>query len=390
MSHPRFRALVLLAALAGAGLASPAAACPFCTEQRGPTLIGDYDQASMVLFGKFTNAKLGADDDFSGGSTDFVIDKVLKSHEILGKRKVITLPRYIPKTKSKFLVFCDVYKGKIDPYRGVEIQTGGDIVKYLEGASKLKKKEDLAARLRYCFDYLDNPELEISLDAYREFAVADYKDYKDLAKKLPADKVAGWLQDPKTPAYRYGLYSSLLGHCGTAKHAKILRELLDNKERRTGSGVDGMLVAYILLQPKEGWAYLRDQVLNVPKEEFQLRYAGLRAVRFFWETRPDVIARKDLEAGVCLLLDQTDVADFAIEDLRKWHCWGVADKVLALANKESHNLPVIRRAILRYALSCPPKEAHAVAFVKAERKKDKEYVEDVEELLKLEAGTPTK
>src|SRR5262249_10448454 len=155
-----------------APLASTAAACPFCAEQRGPTLIGDYEQASMVLFGKFTNAKLANDDDFGGGTTDFVIDKKIKDKDnTVGKKKVITLPRYVPKSNSKFLVFCDVYKGKIDPYRGVEIVGGGDIVKYLEGAKSLKTKP-LAAKLRYCFDYLDSPELEIALDAYREFAVA--------------------------------------------------------------------------------------------------------------------------------------------------------------------------------------------------------------------------
>jgi hypothetical protein len=391
MAHLRFRGWLLLpfAALACAGLAAPAAACPFCTEQRGPTLIGDFQQASMVLFGRFTNAKLGADDSFEGGSTDFVVEKVLKPHAILGKKKVLTLPRYVPKTRSKFLIFCDVYKGKVDPYRGVEVTTGGDIVKYLGGAMELKDKS-IQSRLRYCFDYLDSPELEIALDAYREFAVADYKDYRDMAKKLSPDKIAGWLKDPKTPPYRYGLYSSLLGHCGSDRHARVLRELIDNKERRTGSGIDGMLVAYAMLKPKEGWAYLRDDILNKPKEDFQIRYAGLRAIRFFWETRPDLVKKKDLVDGVCLLLKQTDVADFAIEDLRKWKVWEVADKVLALAGKDSHNLPVIRRAILRYALSCPPKETRAVQFVQAERKKDKEFVDDVEELLKLEAETPSK
>jgi hypothetical protein len=387
----RFRgmALMVFAALLAAWLASPAAACPFCGEQRGPTLIGDFEQATMVLYGKFTNARLPQGDSYEGGTTDFVIEKVLKSHKMVADKKVVTLPRYVPKSKSKFLIFCDVYKGKIDPFRGVEVQKGDDIVKYLTGTLAVKKKS-IGARLRYCFDYLDNPEMEISLDAYREFAVADYKDYRDMAKKLDPDKIKGWLTDPKTPPYRYGLYSSLLGHCGKDKHAKILRQLLDTPEKRTGSGIDGMLVAYTMLKPKEGWAYIRDDILSKPKEDFQVRYAGLRSIRFFWDSRPDLVAKKELVKGMCLLLDQTDVADFAIEDLRARKCWDVADKVLALGKKESHNLPVIHRALLRYALSCPPKQAKAVEFVKAERKKDKEYVADVEELLKLETETPAK
>src|SRR5438477_8374771 len=90
---------------------SPAAAfaCPFCSMQ-GQTLTGEVNQASMVLFGTLTNAKLDADQ----GSTDLQIEVVIKKNEILGDKKVITLPRYIPSDKSatKFLAFCDVFKGK--------------------------------------------------------------------------------------------------------------------------------------------------------------------------------------------------------------------------------------------------------------------------------------
>src|SRR5436309_14290588 len=88
-----------------------AAACPFCSMQ-GQTLIGDVNQASMVLFGTFTNAKLDASGDLGQGSTDLVIEATLKKHEILGDKKVLTLPRYVPTDKNsdaKFLVFCDVF-----------------------------------------------------------------------------------------------------------------------------------------------------------------------------------------------------------------------------------------------------------------------------------------
>jgi hypothetical protein len=299
----------------------------------------------------------------------------------------ITLPRYVPKSKSNWLIFCDVYQGKIDPYRAVELRQGGDIFKYLKGAITLQSKP-VSQRLKYCFAYLDNAEQVISEDAYREFAAADYNAYRHIARDFPPDKIAGWLKDPHTPADRYGLYASFLGHCGKDKHAKLLRRWLDTPERRAGSGVDAMLVAYTLLKPKEGWAYLRDRVLCRPKRGFQFRYAGLRALRFFWAYRSDVIQKKDLIDGVCLLLSQSDVADFAIEDLRKWMVWQAADRVLALAYKKSYDSPVIRRALLRFALSCPPGNKKAAHFVKAERAKDKEYVADVEELLKLEKEAP--
>src|SRR5215470_16643451 len=108
-------ATAALALLAGA---RPAPACPFCTMQ-GQTLTSEVGQASMVLFGTLKNAKLDPNGGFNEGTTDLVIETVIKSHETVADKKVITLNRYVPTdgdTKSKFLVFCDVFKGKVDPY----------------------------------------------------------------------------------------------------------------------------------------------------------------------------------------------------------------------------------------------------------------------------------
>ncbi len=379
-----FAVLIALLALASWPVGLPATCCPFCSMQ-GQTLIGDVNQASMVLYGTFANAKLDASGDFGGGTTDLQIEAVIKKHEILGDKKLITLPRYVPTdkdNKTKFLVFCDVFKGKIDPYRGVPVQADSDMVKYLAGALEVKDKP-ISDRLRFYFDYLDNKEIEISNDAYKEFGNADYKDYRDMAKNLSAKKLVQWLEDPNTAAFRYGLYASMLGHCGTEKDADVLRRMLDDPQKRVSTGVDGVLAGYVMLKPKEGWEYLNG-ILKDSTKEFMLRYAALRAVRFFWESRPDVVDKKALVQGASQLLDQSDIADLAIEDLRKWGRWECCDRILELQDKKSHDVPIIRRAILRYALSCPDKKA--TAFVEQSRKRDPEMVKDTEELLKLETG----
>ena len=381
----RRMSLLLIATFACLTYTEAGRACPFCSMQ-GQTLTGDVNQASMVLFGTLANAKLDANGAFGQGSTDLRIEAVIKKNAILGDQKVITLPRYVPtdNTSTKFLIFCDVFKGKIDPYRGVPVKDSGDIVKYLQGAIAVKDK-DIGARLRFFFDYLDNADLEISNDAYKEFGNAGYKDYQEMAKHLPADKIAKWLEDPETPAFRFGLYASMLGHCGNSKHADLLRKMLDDPQKRMNSGIDGILAGYVMLKPKEGWAYTR-QILSDPSKEFMLRYAALRTVRFLWDSRPDLVERKQLLDGACLLLDQGDVADLAIEDLRKWNQWEVLDRVLGLYGKKTHDVPIVRRAILRYALGCP--QPKAAQFVAKERKKDAEMVKDVEELLKLETAAP--
>jgi hypothetical protein len=349
----------------------------------GQTLTDDVNQASMVLYGTLANPRLNPNG--GDGMTDLKIEAVVKSHDILAKdAKVFTLPRYVPESKTKFLIFCDVFKGKVDPYKGVPVKND-DIVKYLKGAMELKEK-DAGSRLRFFFNWLDNADIEISNDAYKEFGNTAYPDYRDMAKGLPADKVAKWLQDPSTPPFRYGLYASMLGHCGTAKDAALLRKMLDDPQKRLTTGVDGVLAGYALLQPKEGWKYIRG-VLGDPKKEFLFRYAALRSIRFFWELRPDVLDQKELLSGISLLLDQSDISDLAIEDLRKWKQCDLLDKILELNDKPSHNIPIIRRAILRFALSCQ-ENPKAAEFVTAMRKKDANYVKDVEELLKLETPTP--
>src|SRR5262249_49641749 len=163
--------------------------------------------------------------------------------------------------------------------------------------------------------------------------------------------------------------ASLLGHCGKDEHAKLLRDLLDDPQKRTGSGLDGMLAAYTMLKPQEGWGYLK-KIMADEKEDFLLRYAALRTVRFFWDNPTDVMEnkkldRKDFVEGLCLLMDQHDISDFAIEDLRKWQRWETTERVLGLFDKKTHEVAAIKRAILRFALSAQeqkhPAQAKAAA-----------------------------
>ena len=312
---------------------------------------------------------------------------VVKNHAFLKNNKLITLPRYInlmqDGSKYKFLVFIDIFKDKIDPYRGIPVKADSDMAAYLKGALAVKDQKP-EKRLRFFFDYLDNSDMEISNDAYKEFANADYKDYRDMAKNLPADRIAGWLKntDGNTPTFRFGLYASMLGHCGNEKHAALLRTMLDDQQKQPASGVDGMLAGYVMLKPKEGWDYLKG-ILKDPHKKFLHRYAALKAARFFWDLHQGLISKKDLTDGLLPLLDMKDIADLVIEDFRKWGCWDLTDRILALRTSPVYSVNVVKRAILRFALTVKDNKG-AQEFVAALRKKDPTWVADVEELLKLD------
>ena len=391
----RMLVVLLLALLIWMPFAVQSNCCPFCNAE-GQTLTKEINLAPLVIFGSI-HKSTRVEDFSTEGTTEFIVEKVIKRHDILDKalqkrkdlddKEVLTLARPIPidKDKYKFVVFCDVFQGKIDPYRLLPVQRESDPCKYLMGALEIKDKPQ-PERLKFFFKYLDDPESDIAADAYKEFAYADYKDYQGMAKDLPADKIAGWITDKNAQTFRLGLYASLLGHCGNAQHTGVLRKLLDDPTRRLTGGVDGIMAGYVMLDKKGGWDYLRNTLMD-EKKDFTTRYAALRAARFFHDFRSDLIEKKDAVEAISVLLDQPDVADLAIEDLRKWQVWDLADRILALKDKESHNIPIIKRSILRYALECP-KEA-AKAFVDARRKADPDAVQSSEELLKLEKMPPT-
>ena len=349
-----FRLTCRLLVLGGLlGIVQPTIACPFCPSA-GQTLAGEVSQANLILFGTLANAKRDPNE-FGKGTTDMTIDIVVKDKDnYLNGKKAVTLPRFVPpdpKNQTKFLVFCEVFKGNLDPYRGEAVAPDSKIAEYLKGAIEVRNK-DVGTRLQYFFHYLDSAELTISLDALMEFGNADYKEFSSVAAKFPAKTVEKWLKDPNTPPSRYGLYASMLGHCGKGKEdTAIIRAMLDDPKKHSASGLDGVLAGYVMLDPKAGWDYILDLVKD-EKQEFLVRYAALRTIRFFWEFRNDIIHKDQAITAMLLLLDQGDIADLPMDDLRRWHQFEVTNKVLSLYNKKSHNIPIVKRAIIRFALCC--------------------------------------
>jgi hypothetical protein len=383
LALPAFAAGFLLLA------ARPAEACPFCTPS-GTTLVGEVAQADMILYGSLSNPQADPSDPtgFGKGTTDLTIEMVIKPNDIAKGKKKITIPKLIreePGKEAKWLIFFNVTNGQLDPYRGEASTPDSKLPEYLKGAIEIRQK-DAATRLRYFFDYLESPDILISSDAYGEFALADYKELQDVAPKLPAALLLKWLKDPNTRGSRFGLYGLILGHCGKPADAKTLRELLDDKDRSYSSGLDGVLAGYIMLNAKEGWDYLNNLVKD-PSKDFPVKYATLKTVRFFWEYRPDVVPHAQLLEAMKLLLENPDIADMPIEDLRKWKVWDLTPLVLGYADKPTHNtVPLIRRAILKFAIAgaLDPKNTAAGAFVKAARAKDPKQVEFLEDLMKDE------
>jgi hypothetical protein len=162
----------------------------------------------------------------------------------------------------------------------------------------------------------------------------------------------------------------------------LLRAIVAREERGEPRwSIDGLLIGWTLLDPMGGWAHIR-ALLDRPSSDFAVRYAALKAACFFQEKRPEVIGKKRFQEALVPALAQGDLADLAIDALRRKRCWDLTEPILSLHGKRTHAAPVIRRAICRYALQCPLPQA--AAFIDRRRKTEGEMIAEVAEMLKQE------
>jgi hypothetical protein len=313
--------------------------------------------------------------------TDFAADEVLKPHSGIKVGMIFTIDGTKGDVGSNFIVFGEEVKGKHDLFKGMELRPGSKLKDYFVGAIKLKdsKREE---RLRYCFDFLDSKEQDIFMDAFKEFAKSEVKDLAAAAKGLPADKIASKLKDAKDPDARIEIdyYGLLLGYCGKEEYAKLLRSVAEESVKKKSTRITGVLVGYVMLQPKEGWAYVR-ALLGDAKQDWSIRRCAIGVASFMRDNPPESVEAKELADGVAQGLDQADMAFWAINFLRKAKRWDRTAQVLAVYGKKEF---YAEREVLRFALQSP--EPSAAAFVKEQRRLDPVFVAETEKFLKMEKG----
>ena len=280
-------------------------------------------------------------------------------------------------TSPDYLFFFDELNGNPTVSNGVPASAA--VIDYLTAAAKRDAK-DPAALLDFYFKHLDSADPTVAADAFTEFAKAPDADILKAKAGFDAGKLAKLLADPKTPDDRLGVFAALLGVCGEAKHVATFTELLKEPlADRVAGNTAGILTGYVLLDAKGGWAETRLRMTD-PKSPFERRFAALSAVRFLQaarptEWKPDVLA---LYGG---LVADPDFADLVIDDLRRWGWWEKTADVLAAWGQPAGEVREVKKAIVRYALSCPQDEAKA--FMDAARKTDMKLVAQVEASEKL-------
>lgn len=381
---------LVIAFLVIAVIASPANtfACPGCSgEVRSrQTLRLHFAQAKVVVHGQLVNPRFDPKTD--EGSTDLQITTILKDDPARKGQGVITLRTYIPvvgNTPTDYIVFCGVVDGKLDPSFG--LPSSPAVIEYLKGAAKLNDT-DPAAKLGFYFKHLDSTDSIIATDAFVEFARASDVEVVKAVKQLDPVMIRKWITSPTTPIERLGVYAFLLGVSGGPADGPLLAKMLGENplSERSFAAFGGLLAGYILLSPRDGWQFATT-TLGDAKQPYAVRLSTIGTVRFFQATRGNE-CKTDVLRCCAALLPHGDFADQAIEDLRRWGYWDLTADVLTQFAKPTHAAPIVRRAIVRYALSCPDEQAKR--FVTALRQTDPNLVRAVEDTMDLfNSATPT-
>jgi hypothetical protein len=341
--------------------------------------------AQLVVVGTLANAAMNPANDERTAVTDLRIQRVLKAHPIVGDRKVVPINRYIPnpdpKNPPRYLIFCDVTRGKVDPWKGVVASDA--LVDYVRDAQRLDPKKPGDA-VGFFHRHLDSKDADVVRDASLELSEIPYAVLREHAPRLSADAIMARQDKRDTPVWLRDFDGLLLGHCGKERHAAFLEKLIkEGIKHDVPEGFKGILIGYTLLKPKEGLEVLR-KILRDEKNSFNHRYATTRALRFFWDDRREVLPPGVIVDCISVLLDQKDIADIAIEELRMHKEVRQLERILALYDRPGFDAPYNRRAIISYALTFKEKPA-AERFIEQVRAKNAEVVENCEELLKLEA-----
>jgi len=122
-------------------------------------------------------------------------------------------------------------------------------------------------------------------------------------------------------------------------------------------------------------------MLRDTRRSFTERLAVISTIRFYHGWQPQE-TREQVLRCLKILACQGEMADMAFEDLRRWELWDLTKDVLEQYGKKTHSAPIVRRALVRYAVACPKPEARQ--FVAEVRRQDPQLVSDVEESQQFE------
>jgi hypothetical protein len=375
---------IIVVALIGFGLSFGSAKaqiiCGTCSMSRDvKTLRETIDDSDAVILARPICSYKAAD---GSDRTEFIIEHVVKHHPSLKNARMLTIPVSVrdvdPKSARQMLIFGAMANNAMNFYRGDDATPA--LAAYVKSLP-MNFAPLRTVSLRHSFEYLDSFDSAVRNDAQKVLRTATTAELRALAQLVSKDALRLGLRDGRVDSQAAWLYGYLLGLCGSRGDAELLLARFQFECRHCPSTSEQLLVGYAMLDPKSASATALDMASNAIRP-FLSRYAILRAMRFLRQTHPRVISEDGLAVVLRPMLEQEDMADLVIETFRAWNHWKQTEVILGLFDKKELSQPIIKRSILRYALTCP--ESSAKEFVAKQRKRDAAWVAENEEILKFE------
>jgi len=335
--------------------------------------------SKVVLFGLITKSSLESD---GTGKTEISVQKSFILPSDFNLQPSISLKQYLPFDANAYngvLLFADCFKGQLDVFRGVSIPSK-EVSSYAAGALGAINLKG-PALLDFYLPFLQSPSKEIASDAFLEFAKVSDFTLVEFSKKMSPALLKSWILDPKVPEERLGLYAFLLGGCGSESDISFLLAMLKSQDARAQAAFDGAMVALIRLHPNKGWNAL-DGFLRAEDTPLQTRLSCIRSIKVANEILEGKSDKGEIFKALNIAIKQGELADLAIEELRKMKHWGFTQEILNLYGTKGYTAPVMKRAFLRYTLTAP-KDRVVENFLAQWEMKDSQIILEVKESLGL-------
>lgn len=324
---------------------APSIAGPICPRPK-LTLSERIEQSDVAVLARFVGSVEKTEK--SSGSAVYELREILrnrKEHVRSGDRLV--RPQESDAESGDAFLLTGVQDGR-------EFEWAPPVKISVEGISYLqhipRKDVPTAERLPYFLKFLESSDPIVSVDAYSEFSEADYEEVAKLADRFSREKLRKWITDPQTPPVRIGLYGKMIGLCGNASDAEILRRQIVIKPEKFRIGIDGVMFGYLQLTGVDGLELIDRTKLKATDLPFSEMYQAMQALRHMWDHGNSGISKKRLLQSMRLIVDQPMLSDLAIHDLARWKDWGMQDHLMSIYGVGEFAEPTIKRAIVRYML----------------------------------------
>jgi len=350
-------------------------ACPLCS---GPsiTLTEQLAKSHAVVLASWVGGQKPSGRTF--GSTTFSVIEIARmpKDEKLSKGSQFVEPRFrTGKPGDLWLLFGEHDNEGINWLSAM--QGSEAAFKYIAEAPS--PKNPTAERLEYYLSFLESPDLTISNDAYGEFANAPWEEIVKVKEKFDREKLSRWVANPKTLPTRLGLYGLLLGLCGNADDAAMMKKKIEEPAETTDRlGIDGVTCGYLLLTGEQGLDLIDNIKLKNKNAIRDEAYFAIRAVRFMWDYGLDRISKERLKQSMREVLNRPELVEIAIIDLACWEDWSIHERLTNLYGQPEYDDVPAKKAIVCFLIAGQKKNPELRADLDKLRKRDPKFVKDTE------------